>query len=665
MWKCKLIRHRFVTIIATLFLGGKYNREQENSFEGQKQPIKRQKPPVWVEWYLYICTMVALVCSLMMSWSDFLVVQTIGCEASLDCFPFEDETCSSFQNDPLTNCSTFLSNKGITVVCYQYGLDFSVAIARLGGILSAIRFYTHLSTEILHWIFDKPDSDVKAWRRCFSCFRSLKTIIILVIATSIINPLLIVGILLIINYKCVPLFNQIQLIAVQRQVQLTLYWILLLCVSVFIPFGLMFVIIEQHPPAKRKSEVTHIDDHSVSPTLGGHLASQQTDVPYVLNGGHSDQLASQMSEQYLTKITSGEQGDVTTLVGRSVLHQINQDSTVTTPVFMVEHDGVSTGGRQSVSTQTEMVDLLHGQQNHPSMLTSQQTEQDSIETIGGELSIDMVILNQGKQKSSQLSTVQTEATPIFTAEQVELTTLGGQSSSQQLKRDSTETTPVSTIEQDETAPVIKIEQDDDVSTTGYQSVPQQIVLDSVRTATPLKGENDVSIEVVDLNQGRQNSDHSASQMTEQYLTVATPAFTVEQDDIFTTGLQSATPQIEMVSLLHDTERKEWPSQLTEAEAEHDELSVEVVALNQGKQSGRRSLQMTEQYLAEATPVSTASHVEVSTKDDQSASHQTEVVILPPNSQRSGQSDSRQTEQDPMDAMPHFVVDIETKSAEQK
>lgn len=126
---------------------------------------KKAKHPLWQVFGiiftakngLYYSTLVLICCCIFIFWSVLLIDESVDCDASLDCFPFDTYTEELLQDYPLNNC-TLQSSTNVTVICYKFVFRYVEAIGSVGGVIAFANFHISFYVTIICWMFDDTTS---------------------------------------------------------------------------------------------------------------------------------------------------------------------------------------------------------------------------------------------------------------------------------------------------------------------------------------------------------------------------------------------------------------------------------------------------------------------------------------------------------------------------
>lgn len=108
----------------------------------------------------YYLTIFVICCCIFIFWNELLVTQSVDCDVSLDCFPFDVDTNYPLQNYPLTDC-TLQSSTNVTVICYQFVFRYVEAIGSVGGVLAFAKLTTNVYVIVISWLLGNSSSTLE------------------------------------------------------------------------------------------------------------------------------------------------------------------------------------------------------------------------------------------------------------------------------------------------------------------------------------------------------------------------------------------------------------------------------------------------------------------------------------------------------------------------
>ena len=108
-------------------------------------------------------------------WQMFLTGESYTCDPDLDCFPFHLHM-GPIQENPIENCSDYITDDNITIICYQFVFKFADATALIGGLLTFTAVSIKLLGTVLVWSMS-PGEEREEDGCCSGCFWDVNPVI--------------------------------------------------------------------------------------------------------------------------------------------------------------------------------------------------------------------------------------------------------------------------------------------------------------------------------------------------------------------------------------------------------------------------------------------------------------------------------------------------------
>ena len=197
--------------------------------------------------FFFLLALVIMTCAIDTFRGVFIIRKSYDCDSRLDCFPFESETNVALQEDSISNCSTFLSDRSVDIKCYQFAFYYVEGIGLVAGILVVSSFI------------------IKAYVIMFTDHSSSTSVKQLGI-NKYLTIFSIVGIGLVIfvvmGFACAAFLETFYLKTQESAVQFITYWSILCCLTMITPLSMLLV--KRYMPVLWQPAQ---ESHSIDPPL--------------------------------------------------------------------------------------------------------------------------------------------------------------------------------------------------------------------------------------------------------------------------------------------------------------------------------------------------------------------------------------------------------------
>ena len=96
-------------------------------------------------YYLFLIFLTIIGASFILFWNTFITDEFYGCDSGWDCFPLHVSNNTPIQSEPITeNCTDYINNENVTVLCYKLALKYSEGIGDGGGFMFAMQVMVNI-----------------------------------------------------------------------------------------------------------------------------------------------------------------------------------------------------------------------------------------------------------------------------------------------------------------------------------------------------------------------------------------------------------------------------------------------------------------------------------------------------------------------------------------
>ena len=143
-------------------------------------------------YYLFLVVITIIGSSFVLFWNTFITDEMYGCDSGWDCFPLHVSNNTPIQSTSITdNCTNYIDDENVTVICYKLALKYSEGIGDGGGFMFAMQVLVN----VLIYITVRMKSFKRCSEKCM-CITNYGLLALLwlsQLAITIITPLALSG----------------------------------------------------------------------------------------------------------------------------------------------------------------------------------------------------------------------------------------------------------------------------------------------------------------------------------------------------------------------------------------------------------------------------------------------------------------------------------------
>ena len=141
-------------------------------------------------YYLFLVVITIIGSSFVLFWNTFITDEMYGCDSGWDCFPLHVRNNSPIQSTPITdNCTDYIDDENVTVICYKLALKYSEGIGDGGGFMFAMQVLVNV---LIYITVRMTSFDWKCCSKTYMCITNYGLLALLwlsQLAITIITPL--------------------------------------------------------------------------------------------------------------------------------------------------------------------------------------------------------------------------------------------------------------------------------------------------------------------------------------------------------------------------------------------------------------------------------------------------------------------------------------------